>query len=378
MKKDGGIRPVDILATQSKVGCYILLRTEKDKEILHHSSHKVFKKIRMKLNDILKKRIVILDGAMGTMIQKHNLQEEHYRGERFKDFHTSLKGNNDLLVLTQPHIIKDIHREYLAAGADLIETNTFNANIISMIDYDMVDLVDELNAEAVRLAKEACEEFSTPDKPRFVVGSLGPTNKTASISPQVNDPSYRDIDFDILANVYYRQAKTMLEAGADILLVETIFDTLNAKAAFFGIQDAIDKTGIDVPLMASGTITDKSGRTLSGQTTEAFLISLEHIDLLSVGLNCALGATDLIPYLEVLAEKAPFYVSAYPNAGLPNAFGGYDETPEMMRDFVKPFLEKKLVNILGGCCGTTPEHIKLMAELAKDYEPRKISEECQV
>ncbi len=350
---------------------------EKDKDLPHTSSHKAFKIFRMKLDDILKERIVILDGAMGTMIQKHNLQEEDYRGERFKDFHTSLKGNNDLLVLTQPQIIKDIHREYLAAGADLIETNTFNANIISMVDYDMVDLVDELNYEAVRLAKEACEEFSTPDKPRFVVGSLGPTNKTASISPQVNDPSYRDVDFDLLANVYYRQAKTMLEAGADILLVETIFDTLNAKAAFYGIQDAIEKTGINVPLMASGTITDKSGRTLSGQTTEAFLISLEHIDLISVGLNCALGATDLIPYLEVLAEKAPFYVSAYPNAGLPNAFGGYDETPEMMRDFIKPFLDKKLVNILGGCCGTTPDHIKLMADLAKEYEPRKISEQCQ-
>jgi len=332
----------------------------------------------MTLNDILKERIVILDGAMGTMIQKYNLQEEDYRGERFKDFHTSLKGNNDLLVLTQPKIIKDIHREYLEAGADLLETNTFNANIISMLDYDMVDLVDELNYEAVRLAKEACIEYSTPEKPRFVVGSLGPTNKTASISPQVNDPSYRDIDFDTLANVYYRQAKTMLEAGADALLVETIFDTLNAKAAFFGIQDAIDETGINVPLMASGTITDKSGRTLSGQTTEAFLISLEHIDLLSIGLNCALGASDLIPYLEVLAEKAPFYVSAYPNAGLPNAFGGYDETAEMMLDNIRPFLDKKLVNIIGGCCGSTPDHIKLMADLAKQYEPRKIDERCQV
>ena len=327
----------------------------------------------MKLDDILKERIVILDGAMGTMIQKHNLQEEDYRGERFKDFHTSLKGNNDLLVLTQPEIIKNIHREYLAAGADLIETNTFNANIISMVDYDMVDLVDELNYEAVRLAREAVEEFSTPEKPRFVVGSLGPTNKTASISPQVNDPSYRDVDFDTLAKVYYSQAKTMLEAGVDALFVETIFDTLNAKAALLGIRDAIEDTGINVPLLASGTITDKSGRTLSGQTTEAFLISLEHLDLLSVGLNCALGATDLIPYLEVLAEKAPFYVSAYPNAGLPNAFGGYDETAEMMRDYVRPFLEKKLVNIIGGCCGTTPDHIRLMAELAKEYEPRKIN-----
>lgn len=332
----------------------------------------------MILNDILNKRIMILDGAMGTMIQKHNLQENDYRGQRFSDFHKPLKGNNDLLVLTQPEIIQNIHREYLAAGADIIETNTFNANIISMIDYDMVDLVDEINSEAVRLAKEACTEFSTPDKPRFVAGALGPTNKTASISPQVNDPSFRDIDFDTLANVYYQQAKVMINAGVDILLVETIFDTLNAKAAFFGIQDAIEESGKDVPLMASGTINDKSGRTLSGQTTEAFLISLEHIDLLSIGLNCALGASDLIPYLEVLAEKSPFYVSAYPNAGLPNAFGGYDETAEMMREHIRPFLEKNLVNIIGGCCGTTPEHIKMLAEISKDYEPRKVNASCQV
>lgn len=332
----------------------------------------------MTLNQQIEKRILILDGAMGTMIQKHTLEEEDYRGERFRDFHTSLKGNNDLLVLTQPTIIKNIHRAYLEAGADLIETNTFNANSISMIDYDMVDLVDELNIAAVRLAREACDEYTakTPHQPRFVVGSLGPTNKTASLSPQVNDPGYRDVDFDTLAAVYYQQAKVMLETGVDALLVETIFDTLNAKAAFFGIQQAIDDTGIQVPLMASGTITDKSGRTLSGQTTEAFLISLEHIDLLSIGLNCALGATDLIPYLEILAEHAPFYISAYPNAGLPNAFGGYDETAEMMRDYVRPFLEKKLVNILGGCCGTTPDHIRLMAELAKAYQPRKITTPC--
>lgn len=324
----------------------------------------------MTLTDLLQQRIAILDGAMGTMIQKHQLTEEDYRGDRFSDFPKSLKGNNDLLVLTQPEIILNIHREYLEAGADLIETNTFNANEISMLDYQMVDLVEELNREAVRLAKQAAKEYSTSEKPRFVVGALGPTNKTASISPKVNDPSYRDIDFDTLAKTYFNQAKAMLEAGADALLVETIFDTLNAKAAFFGILEAMDQTNIHVPYMASGTITDKSGRTLSGQTTEAFLISLEHLDLLSIGLNCALGASDLIPYVETLAQYAPYYISVYPNAGLPNAFGGYDETPETMTQNLRPLLDKQCVNIVGGCCGTTPEHIRQIAELAAHYQPR--------
>jgi 5-methyltetrahydrofolate--homocysteine methyltransferase len=322
------------------------------------------------LSQLIEERILILDGAMGTMIQNHKLSESDYRGERFKDYAHPLKGNNDLLVLTQPQIIQDIHEAFLEAGADMLETNTFNANSISMLDYHMVDLVEEINTEAVKLARAACNTFSTSDKPRFVLGSLGPTNKTASISPKVNDPGYREVDFDDLANVYQTQATYLLKAGVDGLLVETIFDTLNAKAAFYGIQEALIDTGIDVPLMASGTITDKSGRTLSGQTTEAFIISLSHIPLLSIGLNCALGAQDLEPYLETMSKKAPFYVSVYPNAGLPNAFGEYDETPEMMANNIKPFLEKGLVNILGGCCGTSPEHIKAMAELAKEYKPR--------
>lgn len=333
----------------------------------------------MTLNKHLQERILILDGAMGTMIQQHQLTEQDYRGKRFADFHRLLKGNNDLLSLTQPSIIHDIHRKYLAAGADIVETNTFNANSISMIDYDMVNLVDELNAASVQLAKKACEEYtaSTPEKPRYVAGALGPTNKTASISPKVSDPSFRDIDFDTLAATYYQQATVMLKNGVDLLLVETIFDTLNAKAAFFGIQKAMDDTKITVPLMASGTITDKSGRTLSGQTTEAFLISLEHIDLLSIGLNCALGAKDLIPYLTVLSQHAPFAVSVYPNAGLPNAFGGYDQTPELMREQLEPMLSQGLVNIIGGCCGTTPDHIRLIAQAAANYKPRQYTTLCQ-
>jgi 5-methyltetrahydrofolate--homocysteine methyltransferase len=328
----------------------------------------------MNLTEIIKEKILILDGAMGTMIQKHKLEEEDFRGERFKDFHRPLKGNNDLLSVTQPEIIKNIHLEYLKAGADIIETNTFNANQISMQDYDMVDLIEELNAASAKLALEAAREITAqnPEKPRFVAGAVGPTNRTASISPKVNDPGFRNIDFDELVETYQKQMETLLKSGVHAVLVETIFDTLNAKAAFFGIMNAMETTGIEVPLMASGTITDKSGRTLSGQTTEAFLISLSHIPLLSIGLNCALGATDLIPYLKILAENAPFYISAYPNAGLPNAFGGYDETPEIMLENIKPFLENNLVNIIGGCCGTTPEHIRLIAEYAQNFEPRKI------
>ncbi|HLV23406.1 MAG TPA: homocysteine S-methyltransferase family protein [Moheibacter sp.] len=330
----------------------------------------------MNLTEIIQNRILILDGAMGTMIQRHQLSEEDYRSERFKDFHQSLKGNNDLLSITQPEIIKNIHLDYLKAGADIIETNTFNANRISMIDYDMVDLVDELNIASAKLALEAAEEFTlkNPDKPRFVAGSLGPTNRTASISPDVNDPAFRNIDFDELVTTYKQQTTSLLKAGVHLILVETIFDTLNAKAAFFGIMEAMDETGIQVPLMASGTITDKSGRTLSGQTTEAFLISLSHIPLLSIGLNCALGATDMIPYVEILSENAPFYVSVYPNAGLPNAFGGYDESPEIMLENLKPMIENGWVNIVGGCCGTTPEHIKAIADFAKNYKPRKLEE----
>lgn len=329
----------------------------------------------MNLTEIIQQKILILDGAMGTMIQRHQLDELDYRGGKFQNYHRSLKGNNDLLSITQPEIIKGIHRAYLEAGADILETNTFNSNRISMADYEMEDWVEELNLASAQLALEAAEEYTArnPEQPRFVAGSIGPTNRTASISPKVNDPGFRNVDYDTLVEIYQEQAEALLKAGVHALLVETIFDTLNAKAAFFGIMEAMDKTGIQVPLMASGTITDKSGRTLSGQTTEAFLISLSHIPLLSIGLNCALGAKDLIPYIEILAENSPFYVSVYPNAGLPNAFGGYDETPQMMLENIKPMLENGWINILGGCCGTTPEHIQKMAELAKNYQPRKLS-----
>lgn len=328
----------------------------------------------MDLTQILNEKILILDGAMGTMIQRHQLEESDYRGERFKDFHKPLKGNNDLLSITQPNLIRDIHIDYLQAGADIIETNTFNANRISMIDYDMTDFVDELNTASVRLAIEAVEEVkkTNPDRPLFVAGAIGPTNRTASISPKVSDPGFRNIDFDELSDTYKEQATALIKAGVNILLVETIFDTLNAKAAFFGLMTAMEELQVEIPLMASGTITDKSGRTLSGQTAEAFLISLSHLPLLSIGLNCALGATDLIPYIEVLSDHAPFFISAYPNAGLPNSFGGYDETPETMLENIKPLIQNKWINIIGGCCGTTPAHIKAIADFAAQHKPRKI------
>ncbi len=322
----------------------------------------------------LEKRILILDGAMGTMIQKHRLGEAEYRGTQFKDHPLDQKGNNDLLSLTQPKIIEDIHFEYLLAGADIIETNTFSANAISMLDYGLEDQVYALNSQSVRLAKNAIERYQKEieNKPLFVAGSLGPTNKTASISPEVNNPAFREVDFDDLAVIYKEQSIALIEAGADLLLVETIFDTLNAKAAFYGIQEAFAHVGKSVPLMASGTITDASGRTLSGQTTEAFLISLSHLPLLSIGLNCALGASQLTPYLKTLSQKAPFYVSVYPNAGLPNELGGYDQTPQIMQSQIEEFLKNQYVNILGGCCGTTPEHIQAMAQVAVKYKPRKI------
>lgn len=324
--------------------------------------------------EILKERILVLDGAMGTMIQAYKLTEEDYRGERFKNFSHDLKGNNDLLSITQPHIIKEIHRKYLEAGADIIETNTFNSTSISMADYHMEDLVYELNYQSAKIAKEVCEEFNkiTPEKPRFVAGSLGPTSKTASLSPDVNNPGYRAITFDELVEAYTEQTRGLVDGGVDILLVETIFDTLNAKAALFAIESFFEKTGKKLPIMVSGTITDASGRTLSGQTAEAFLISVSHLPLLSVGFNCALGADLLRPYSEEIAKKAPFFTSAHPNAGLPNAFGEYDQSPEEMATIVEGFLKDALVNIIGGCCGTTPAHIKLIAELAKKYKPRPL------
>ncbi|AOW20603.1 homocysteine S-methyltransferase family protein [Urechidicola croceus] len=326
------------------------------------------------LNEILKERILILDGAMGTMIQRHNFTEEDYRGERFKDFHTSVKGNNDLLSITQPEAIKDIHRMYFAAGADIVETNTFSGTTIAMADYDMEDLVYELNYESAKIASEVADEFTAkePNKPRFVAGSIGPTNRTASMSPDVNDPGFRAVTFDELRIAYKQQIEALLDGGADILLVETIFDTLNAKAALFAIEEVKEERNIDVPIMVSGTITDASGRTLSGQTAEAFLVSVSHIPLLTVGFNCALGADQLTPYLQVVSDKSEYGISAHPNAGLPNAFGEYDETPEVMAKKIKEYLDKGLINIIGGCCGTTPEHIKAIAEVARGYKPRLV------
>lgn len=334
----------------------------------------------MDIREILKKRILVLDGAMGTMIQRHKLEEEDFRGERFKDHPSALKGNNDLLSITRPDIIKEIHAEYFEAGADIAETNTFSSTSIAQADYGLEDLAYELNYESAKIAREVADEFTAknPDKPRFVAGSIGPTNRTASISPDVNDPGFRAVTFDELVEAYTEQVKGLVEGGADILLVETVFDTLNAKAALFAIQEFSEKSGKELPVMVSGTITDQSGRTLSGQTTEAFLISISHVPLLSVGLNCALGAKQLRPYLQILDKKSDFFVSAHPNAGLPNEFGEYDETPELMAAQIKDFLDENLVNIIGGCCGTTPEHIKAIAELAAQYKPRSIETKKEI
>ena len=328
----------------------------------------------MKIQDILKERILIIDGAMGTMIQRHTLTEADFRGEKFKDHAYTLKGNNDLLSITRPDIIRDIHRQYLAAGADIIETNTFSGTTIAQADYHLEDHVYEINFQSARIAKEVAQEFTAkePHKPRFVAGAMGPTNKTASLSPEVNSPGFRAVTFDQLAVAFKDQARALIEGGADLLLLETIIDTLNAKAALFAIQELFEETGREVPVMVSGTITDASGRTLSGQTTEAFLISVSHVPLLSIGLNCALGASALRPYLQVLNEKSSFFVSAYPNAGLPNEFGQYDQTADEMAAQVEEYLKEGLVNFLGGCCGTTPEHIQKIAQLAAKYPPRKV------
>ena len=324
------------------------------------------------IQEEIKKRILVLDGAMGTMLQRYNFSEEDFRGERFKDFPHSLKGNNDLLSLTQPKAIAEVHAAYFEAGADIVETNTFSGTTIGMADYHMEDLVYELNYESAKIAREVADEFTAknPEKPRFVAGSIGPTNRTASMSPDVNDPGYRAVTFDDLRIAYKQQVEALMDGGSDLLLVETIFDTLNAKAALFAIEEVKEERGIDIPIMVSGTITDASGRTLSGQTVEAFLISVSHIPLLSVGFNCALGADLLKPYLQTLSSHTSFNVSAHPNAGLPNAFGEYDETPEQMQAFIKEYLDDNLVNIIGGCCGTTPDHIRLIAEAAAKYKPR--------
>jgi len=325
--------------------------------------------------DILKERILVLDGAMGTMIQEYKFSESDYRGIRFKDHPTTVKGNNDLLSLTQPDAIKTIHEKYLEAGADIIETNTFSSTSIGMADYNMESLVYDINFESAKIAKEAALKYSnlTPNKPRFVAGSIGPTNRTASMSPDVNDPGYRAVTFDDLVVAYSEQINALIDGGVDILLIETIFDTLNAKAALFAVDSILDKRNISVPIMISGTITDASGRTLSGQTVEAFVTSLSHIPLLSIGLNCALGADLLLPYLKRLSKVTEFYTSAFPNAGLPNAFGEYDQTAEEMRDLIREYLESKSVNIIGGCCGTTPNYIKLIAEEASKFKPRNLN-----
>jgi len=324
------------------------------------------------IQEEIKKRILVLDGAMGTMLQRYNFSEEDFRGERFKDFPYSLKGNNDLLSITQPQAIKDIHAQYFEAGADIVETNTFSSTTIGMADYHLEDIVYELNFQSAKIAREVADEFTArnPEKPRFVAGSIGPTNRTASMSPDVNDPGYRAVTFDDLRIAYKQQVEALLDGGVDLLMVETIFDTLNAKAALFAIEEVKDERKIDIPVMVSGTITDASGRTLSGQTVEAFLVSVSHIPLLSVGFNCALGAHQLKPYLKQLSQNTSFNVSAHPNAGLPNAFGQYDETPKEMQAQIKEYLDENLVNIIGGCCGTNPDHIRLIAEVAKDYKPR--------
>ncbi len=326
------------------------------------------------INKILQERVLVLDGAMGTMLQRYKFTEEDFRGERFKEWPHPLQGNNDLLSLTQPEAIATVHAKYFEAGADIVETNTFSGTTIAMADYHLEEYVYELNYESARIAKKVADEITArePQKPRFVAGSIGPTNKTASMSPDVNDPGYRAVSFNDLRVAYKQQVEALLDGGVDILLVETIFDTLNAKAALFAIEEVKEERNIEVPIMVSGTITDASGRTLSGQTAEAFLISISHIPILSVGFNCALGASQLVPHLEVLSAKTDFAVSAHPNAGLPNAFGEYDETPEQMAAQIKEYLEKGLVNIVGGCCGTTPEHINAMAELVKEYKPRQV------
>jgi 5-methyltetrahydrofolate--homocysteine methyltransferase len=326
------------------------------------------------IQEILKKRILVLDGAMGTMIQRYTLTEDDFRKGWFENHTKPLKGNNDLLSLTRPDIIKEIHAAYFEAGADIAETNTFSGTSIAQADYDLQHIVYDLNFHSAKIAREVADEFTAinPDKPRFVAGSIGPTNRTASLSPDVNDPGFRAVSYDELVNAYSDQVRALIDGGCDLLLVETVFDTLNAKAALFAIDQVQEEKGTALPIMVSGTITDASGRTLSGQTTEAFLVSIEHMPLLSVGLNCALGAEAMRPYLQILSKNSSFCVSAHPNAGLPNEFGEYDETPELMGAQIKQFLDEGLMNIIGGCCGTTPEHIKAIADLVKDYEPRRI------
>ena len=324
------------------------------------------------LNRAVETRILVLDGAMGTMIQSYALDEAAYRGERFKDSDQDLKGNNDLLVLTQPDIIGEIHEAFLEAGADILETNTFNATSISQSDYGLSEFAFEINLQAARIARAAADSWSekTPDRPRFVAGAIGPTNRTASISPDVNNPGFRNTSFDALAEAYREQTRGLIEGGSDAILIETVFDTLNAKAAGFAVQDVFDETGVELPIMISGTITDLSGRNLSGQTAEAFWHSIRHLKPFSVGMNCAFGAEQLRPAVSDLAAVADVYVSAYPNAGLPNELGEYDETPQEFAPKLEAWAADGLVNIVGGCCGTTPDHIRMLAQVVANYGPR--------
>jgi 5-methyltetrahydrofolate--homocysteine methyltransferase len=323
-----------------------------------------------KLEEIAKQRILILDGAMGTMIQTYGLQEEDYRGTRFANFDHPLKGNNDLLVITKPEVISGIHEQFLEAGVDLLSTNSFNATSISQADYALESIVYELNLEAAKLARQACLKFETADKPRAVVGTLGPTNKTLSLSPDVNDPSFRAASFDEMVVAYKEQGNGLLDGGVDFLMVETIFDTLVAKAALYALDELLEERGESVPIMISGTITDRSGRTLSGQTVEGFWNAVRHVNPWSIGLNCALGPKEMRPFLAELSRVASCKVSVYPNAGLPNAFGGYDETPDDMCHVMGPWANEGLVNIMGGCCGTTPDHIAHIAHTASHGKPR--------
>lgn len=327
------------------------------------------------IRECLKERILVIDGAMGTMIQRYKLGEKEYRGERFKDWHTDIKGNSDLLSITQPQIIEAIHKQYLEAGADIIETNTFTSTVIAQADYEMQSLAFEMNIAGAKCARKAADEYTAknPDKPRFVAGAIGPLNKTLSLSPDVNNPGYRAVTFDEVAAAYYEQVKGLVEGGVDVLLIETIFDTLNSKAAIYAIKKYFRETKKpELPIMISGTITDASGRTLSGQTLEAFYVSVMHAKPLSIGLNCALGAAEMRAHIEELSQIAACYTSAYPNAGLPNAMGEYDEQPEQTAHFIEEWAKEGFVNIVGGCCGTTPDHIKHIADHVKNFKPREL------
>ena len=323
----------------------------------------------MNITELLKTKVLVLDGAMGTMLQQFKFEEADFKGNRFKDFPHPLKGNNDLLSITQPEAVKSVHRAYFEAGADIVETNTFSSTTIGMADYHLEEAVYDLNYQSAKIAKEVALEFNqkTPEKPRFVAGSIGPTNRTASMSPDVNNPGFRAITFDELRIAYKQQVEALIDGGVDLLLVETIFDTLNAKACLFAIEEVKEERNITIPVMVSGTITDASGRTLSGQTVEAFLASIEHIPMLSIGLNCALGAEQLKPYLKRLKQNTNLCISAHPNAGLPNAFGEYDQSPEQMQQLIIDYLNENLVQIIGGCCGTTPDHIKHIAQAVEKY-----------